>query len=406
MTRQRIFIMIWAAALLWTAACSNATDIPIPDGDSIDNPADTEEIANEQEQEIPPGCNSLRFPDLGKDCEAYYGCYGKMGCNDDNSALICIPNADCPPQADGDTDIADSDPEVPDTDPDAVDSDPDPVDADPDVVDTDPDPVDTDPGTIVGCRVLFDNAHAQTASNADWTISGGFSDFADALTRLQMVVNEWGNDESSRADENDAPITYAELSQHDVYIIPEPNTPFTRSEQQAIARFVQEGGGVFFIADHAGADRNSDGWDAVEIFNGFKSREEGDLISPHSEDDEFVPKYFGVTFIERSFSMEPITDIRRTHPVTQGVYTLGMWSGTTMQIDDSTRVTGLAYLDGESFKGPFVAVSSYGVGKVVLLGDSSLGDDGTGASGDTLYDGWSFGDDSTLHVNAAKWLCQ
>ena len=403
MTRQRIFIMIWAATLLGGAACSNATDTPVTtDGDTAETPSEAEEIIAEQEGEVSSECNSLRFPGLGTDCEAYYGCYGKLGCNDDNSALICIPDADCPPPpADGD-----DDPDVADSDPDAVDTDPDAADTDPDVVDTDPDPVDTDPGTIAGCRVLFDNAHAQTAGNADWTISGGFSDFADALDDLQMVVDEWGNDESSRADENDAPITYSELSRHDVYIIPEPNVPFTRSEQQAIARFVQEGGGVFIIADHSRADRNNDGWDAVEIFNGFQSREEGDLISPHSEDDEFVPKYFGVTFIERSFSMEPITDIRRTHPVTQGVYTLGMWSGTTMQIDDSSRVTGLAYLDGESFKGPFVAVSSYGTGKVVLLGDSSLGDDGTGASGDDLYDGWSFGDDSTLHVNAAKWLCR
>ena len=416
MTSQRFFIMLCTAAMLWATACTDDTTPASPDGDSADTLVETEETVTETdaepetETEIPEGCNEQRFPLLGGDCEAYYGCYGTWQCNDDATDLVCEPRPDCPPQEDGDTDSVDTDPDVVDTDGDVADSDPDPVDSDPDVdtdpdIDTDPDPVDTDPGTIVGCKVLFDNAHAQTASNADWTISGGFSDFGDALEDLQMVVDEWGNDESSRQDENDGPITYSELSKHDVYIIPEPNVPFTRSEQEAIARFVEEGGGLFIIADHVGADRNNDGWDAVEIFNGFQNNSD-DLVSPHDPEDEFVPKYFGVSFIERSFSMDPITDIDRSHPVTEGVYSVGMWAGTTMRVHDTQKVTGLIYLDGETFKGPYLAVSSHGVGKVVLLGDSSPGDDGTGAPGDTLYDGWNFGDNADMHINAAKWLCR
>ncbi len=58
-----------------------------------------------------------------------------------------------------------------------------------------------------------------------------------------------------------------DLKNYDVYIVDEPNDPFTASEKTAIVRFVQNGGGLFMISDHAGADRNNNGWDAVRVWN-------------------------------------------------------------------------------------------------------------------------------------------
>lgn len=73
------------------------------------------------------------------------------------------------------------------------------------------------------------------------------------------------------------PITYGvasnvqDLSNYDVFIVPEPNVRFSDSEKGAILAFVQDGGGLFMIADHGQSDRNNDGWDSPEIFNDLGS---------------------------------------------------------------------------------------------------------------------------------------
>jgi hypothetical protein len=54
-----------------------------------------------------------------------------------------------------------------------------------------------------------------------------------------------------------------------------------------------------------------------------------------------------------------------------------------------------------------VATATYGTGRVVAIGDSSPADDGTGASGDTLYPGWTeLASHSRLHMNASLWLAK
>jgi hypothetical protein len=53
------------------------------------------------------------------------------------------------------------------------------------------------------------------------------------------------------------------------------------------------------------------------------------------------------------------------------------------------------------------AASTYGLGRIVACGDSSPFDDGTGDTGDTLYNGWSAevnGDHGELAINACLWL--
>jgi len=92
------------------------------------------------------------------------------------------------------------------------------------------------------------------------------------------------------------------------------------------------------IANHINSDRNNDGWDSVEIFNGFKHKGQS-LFSEHDPEDEFVPKYFGFGFFETDLSEHPITGIV-SHEVTRGVHSVGMWSGTTIKVIDKESSLG------------------------------------------------------------------
>ena len=143
-----------------------------------------------------------------------------------------------------------------------------------------------------GAKVLFEGAHAQTAGNADWVMdedscgtaqrpptpaqsgitastpetywSGAFSSFGVDLVKKGFQVESlpvggritYGDGTNSQ-----------DLSNYKVFILPEPNVKYTTAEKSAILSFVRNGGGVFMIADHEGSDRNSDGYDATEVFN-------------------------------------------------------------------------------------------------------------------------------------------
>ncbi|MCM2674903.1 hypothetical protein [Alkalicoccobacillus plakortidis] len=95
---------------------------------------------------------------------------------------------------------------------------------------------------------------------SDWVIDGAFSDFADALADVGYLVHEHRG-----AD----PLTEEDLEDYDVFVIPEAQIPFQTTEQDTIASFAEEGGGVFFIADHYNADRNFNRFDSNEIMNGL-----------------------------------------------------------------------------------------------------------------------------------------
>ena len=53
------------------------------------------------------------------------------------------------------------------------------------------------------------------------------------------------------------------------------------------------------------------------------------------------------------------------------------------------------------------ASSTFGTGRVVIIGDSSPADDGTGSPGNTVYNGWSENvSHARLHLNASLWLAK
>ncbi|MEV6161725.1 hydrolase [Streptomyces sp. NPDC052052] len=269
-------------------------------------------------------------------------------------------------------------------------------------------------------RVLFDNAHAETAGNADWIISTSQpdplgqnsspsveKDWTGALSAWGVALQQTG-DYSLKTLPSGSSLAYGgstttDLSNFDTLVLPEPNTLFTTAEKTAIMNFVQNGGGLFMISDHTGADRNNDGEDAVEILNDLMSNNTVDSTDP-----------FGFSIDTLSISSDyPAAVSDSTDPVLHGSFGTVtkslIASGTTATLHPAANSTvkGLLYRTGYSGNtGAFFATSTFGSGRVAFWGDSSPIDDGTGQSGNTLYDGWndSGATNAALALNATEWL--
>ncbi|MEU3845017.1 hydrolase [Streptomyces sp. NPDC028635] len=269
-------------------------------------------------------------------------------------------------------------------------------------------------------RVLFDNAHAETAGNADWIISTSQPDplgqdaTPSAETDWTGALSSWGvalqktGDYSLKTLPSGSSLSYGgtsatDLSQFDTLVLPEPNTLFTSAEKTAIMNFVKNGGGLFMISDHTGADRNNDGQDAVEILNDLMTNNSVDSTDP-----------FGFSIDALSIGSDhPAAISDAGDPVLHGSFGTVtkslIASGTTATLKpaDNPNVKGLLYRTGYSGNtGAFFATSTFGSGRVAFWGDSSPIDDGTGQSGNTLYDGWNdtSATDAPLALNATAWL--
>ncbi|MET7453378.1 hydrolase [Streptomyces sp. NPDC005574] len=267
-------------------------------------------------------------------------------------------------------------------------------------------------------RVLFDDGHAEEAGNADWIVStskpdplsqdsspSSETDWTGALSSWGVALQKTGDYSVKTAT---SALTYGgssttDLSNFDTLVLPEPNTLFTTAEKTAIMNFVKNGGGLFMISDHTGADRNSDGEDAVEILNDLMTNNSVDSTDP-----------FGFSIDSLSISSGyPAAISDSTDPVLHGSFGTVtkslIASGTTATLKpaDNSAVKGLLYRSGYSGNtGAFFATSTFGSGRVAFWGDSSPIDDGTGQSGNTLYDGWNDtgATNAALALNATEWL--
>ncbi|WP_442954385.1 Ig-like domain-containing protein [Paenibacillus sp. MMS18-CY102] len=299
---------------------------------------------------------------------------------------------------------------------------------------SDPAPVLQPVGAANGKKVLFDNTHGQTAGAADWVIDGAFSDYAQALANQGYYVKEL---------RKTAPITLSDLTGYDVFIIGEANIPYKTSEQAALLQYAQNGGSIFFIADHYNADRNKNRWDSSEVFNGYRrgawsnpaqgmgTEEAGSAAMQDVVSSDWLGTNFGVRFRYNAIGDVTANNIvapSQAFGITQGVSTVAMHAGSTLAIMDPQKAKGIVYLPATSTKwssavdqgvyegggvneGPYVAVSKVGLGKAAFIGDSSPVEDATpkykreetGAS-KTTYAGFTEQNDGTLLVNIANWL--
>ncbi len=251
-----------------------------------------------------------------------------------------------------------------------------------------------------GKKVLFDNTHGQTAGTADWVIDGGFSDFGNGIAQNGYHVKEL---------RKSTPITYEDLKDYNVFIVPEANIPYKKSEQDAMLQYVKNGGSIFFIADHYNADRNKNRWDSSEVFNGYRrgawdnpakgmSNEEANSQAMQGvESSDWLSDNFGIRFRYNAIgdvSAKNIVSPEQSFGITEGVSSVAMHAGSTLAITNPKLAKGLVYLPenpakwnnavdsgvyngGGVAEGPYAAIAKVGLGKAAFIGDSSPVEDAT-----------------------------
>ena len=294
-------------------------------------------------------------------------------------------------------------------------------------------------------KILFDASKAQMAGNADWIVDadilnirftggsaslGGFESNPQQVPTPQqsLITNNTSEDFWSGAASAWAvdcaklgyiveslpynkTVTYGDsnnpqdLSNYKIFVTIEPNILYSASEKIAILNFVQNGGGLFMVSGHDGADRNFDGFDAVGVLNDLTNNN-GQAVNP-----------FGITFNVMNTGNIISTNIANipNNPILNGnfgtISQIKYFQGATMAINTNlnNNAKGLVYLNGfsnTSNNNILFASSQYGSGKIVALGDSSPIDDGTGDAGDNLFYGYSDanGNHRNLIMNATQWL--
>lgn len=291
--------------------------------------------------------------------------------------------------------------------------------------------------SIFSQKILFDATKHEMAGNADWVIDAdlwnlnmpaypcsGTSNEANPVslptpdqstvtattpeTYWDGAISAWAIDlvKAGYTVETLPPTGYIsygdlnnpqDLSNYKLFIICEPQNPFTSSEKAAILNFVYNGGGLFMVADHETSDRDCDGWDSPHIFN--------DLTQAVSSNQTGL---FGIWFRVNEISDkgsedwfdDPVDNNVSTDPLDpiicgefgSGIGGIGFFGATSMDINplDNSSVKAHIWRTGQehnNFRVTF-ATSEYGGGRIAAIGDSSPEDDGTGDSGDTLYNGW------------------
>jgi hypothetical protein len=296
-------------------------------------------------------------------------------------------------------------------------------------------------------KILFDASKAQAAGNADWVIdadlhniffssgpaipnTGGTESNAQRFpTPAQNTVTAstpedywqggisyWALDCVKKGYTVESlpyngQITYGnaanaqDLSNYKAFIVDEPNILFTAAQKTAILNYVANGGGLFMIADHDISDRNNDTYDSPHIWN--------DLMTTNT----VQANPFGITFDYVDFTQTSTNVLNSaTDPIlhgTAGNVTRVYWSGgTSMTLNTSQNpaVKGVVFKTGSSTSGTtnvLCAYTTYGQGKVAAIGDSSIADDGTGDTIDTLFDGYiadANGNHQRLLMNITNWL--
>jgi hypothetical protein len=277
------------------------------------------------------------------------------------------------------------------------------------------------PAATTAHRVLFDNTKAETAGNADWIIStsqpdplgqdaspSAETDWTGALSSWGVALQKTGSYTLDTLPSGHT-ITYGDssnaqdLSRFDTFVVDEPNVKLSAAEKTAVMTFVKNGGGLFLISDHNNSDRNNDGCDSPCVIS--------DLLTSNSVDSS-DPFGFSVDKLDISTD-NPRAVSDSSDPVLHGPFGTVTGSilrdGTTFTLKpaDNPDVKGLLYRTGYSGNtGAFFVTSTFGSGRVAIWGDSSPADDGTGESGNTLYDGWNdpAGTDAALALNATAWL--
>ncbi len=285
-------------------------------------------------------------------------------------------------------------------------------------------------------KVLFDSAHGQTAGSADWVINGGFSDFADALTKENYEVTDLGFNQL---------LEYNKMKNYDLVVIPEANNPLKASEQDAIEQYVKSGGSILMVSDHYNADRNFNRYDSSEVMNGYRrgafdnptkgmtSEESASEKMNGVESRDFLNEVFGLRFRYNALGnikVDDLADEKDSFGITKGVNAVSMHAGSTIAITDPNKAKGIAFVPnlskddawnhavdqgiyngGGKDEGAYIAISKAGEGKGAFIGDSSMVEDKSPKykredNGETkkTYDGFKEEDNQKMIMQIVEWL--
>ncbi len=289
--------------------------------------------------------------------------------------------------------------------------------------------------TLNAQKILYDNTKSEQAGNADWIPdtdtqypvpaqsgisgtplptttgtsetywSGALSYWAVEMVKRGYIIETLPSSGNITYGDGSNP---QDLSNYDVFVVCEPNNPFSAAEKTAMLNFVSDGGGLFMIADHPIADRDGDGWDPTEVWNDFLN--------------SIPANGFGMLFnTSDDYTNTPSTNIPNLlgdpllHGVAGDVEGIEFHGSSTMIINtvDNPSVIPVVFRNGVPLSGTtgiICAYATYGSGRIVGMGDSSIPEDVTPNSG-TTYDGFiqpiggSYdGHNGRLVSNATIWL--
>jgi hypothetical protein len=275
-------------------------------------------------------------------------------------------------------------------------------------------------------KFLFDAKHQETAGNADWVIDEDNSTpqriptpaqstitSSTSLTYWTGALSSWGISLVKLGHyvetlPNSGTISYGnaanaqDLANFDVFVICEPNSVFSSAEKTAMLQFVQNGGSLLMISDHIVSDRNNDGWDSPQIWNDF-------MTNNSVQSNPFGFSMDATNISQTSSNIAPAG----TSPVLTGsqgnVTSIQFSNGGTMTLSPASNpnVKGLVWQTGSTGNsGVMCATSTFGNGRVFMLGDSSCPDDGSGAPNNLLFNGWGTASHSKLLLNASLWCAK
>jgi hypothetical protein len=206
-----------------------------------------------------------------------------------------------------------------------------------------------------------------------------------ALARLKSF-----QDEVSKAGFGLKPLgeNMENLTDTDILVLTSPNKPFSAEEIGAIQAFVLNGGKVVVLGEWAG-------------FGGFNATATNLMLKP-----------FGIAFGEDTLRENNSGQLNfgsfSSHPITEGLKQVSMYQSGSVQSQGSSTVAVLLRTGAGSFRiasndGTFgtVLASTYGSGKLVLVGDSSCfsSDDANGNGVPDLREG----DNLRLGLQILNW---
>ncbi|MBK6900740.1 MAG: hypothetical protein IPH09_16310 [bacterium] len=150
--------------------------------------------------------------------------------------------------------------------------------------------------------VLFDHMHNQDAgTSGNWRVDDNHPNPLPATptseTSWSGQLSSWGYElylAGNTIRSNTSAISAAQLADVDLLVIPEPQSPFTEAEIEAVRQFVFAGGSLFVVADHNGSDRDGDGWDSPSIFGGYSVPHI--TVPPTGDTETFCGALFGLHF--------------------------------------------------------------------------------------------------------------